>query len=191
MNDYIIHAKLKNNNILSRILEKNRNVNQFCRDHGLHATDVGKYINLRRSAISADTGKWMPSAIALADALGVLPDELFVEEQKTVALKTNEAYVEMYRPQALNIADGTEGVERHIDMKRISTLLLDYLPPRHRKVLEMRMHCDMTFDETAEALGVTRERIRQIEENALRKIRGYLGERPILRAECLALAMEE
>ena len=53
--------------------------------------------------------------------------------------------------------------------------ILDSLTPREAKVLRMRFGIDMTTDHTLEEVGkqfdVTRERIRQIEAKALRKLR--------------------
>jgi RNA polymerase primary sigma factor len=53
--------------------------------------------------------------------------------------------------------------------------LLDGLSPREAKVLRMRYGIDMSSDHTLEEVGrqfdVTRERIRQIEAKALRKLR--------------------
>ena len=53
--------------------------------------------------------------------------------------------------------------------------LLDTLTPREAKVLRMRfgigMHTDQTLEEVGKQFGVTRERIRQIEAKALRKLR--------------------
>ena len=53
---------------------------------------------------------------------------------------------------------------------------LDALPQREREVLEMRYglkgHKARTLEEVGRAFGVTRERIRQIENNTLRKLEG-------------------
>jgi RNA polymerase primary sigma factor len=52
---------------------------------------------------------------------------------------------------------------------------LDGLTPREAKVLRMRFGIEMTSDHTLEEVGkqfdVTRERIRQIEAKALRKLK--------------------
>ena len=49
------------------------------------------------------------------------------------------------------------------------------LPPRERKVLKLRFGLDdgrpRTLEEVGREFGVTRERIRQIEAKALRKLR--------------------
>jgi RNA polymerase primary sigma factor len=53
-------------------------------------------------------------------------------------------------------------------------LVLDSLPPREREVIEMRYglkgHQARTLEEVGRAFGVTRERIRQIENNTLKKL---------------------
>ena len=51
---------------------------------------------------------------------------------------------------------------------------LDALPPREREVIEMRYgltgHKSRTLEEVGRAFGVTRERIRQIENQSLKKL---------------------
>jgi RNA polymerase primary sigma factor len=48
---------------------------------------------------------------------------------------------------------------------------LDYLSsPRHRRVIYMRYGLLMTLEQVGRKFGVTRERIRQIEQQGLRQI---------------------
>ena len=60
-------------------------------------------------------------------------------------------------------------------LKEATDLILSSLTPREAKVLRMRFGIDMNTDHTLEEVGkqfdVTRERIRQIEAKALRKLR--------------------
>ena len=52
---------------------------------------------------------------------------------------------------------------------------LDALPERERQVIELRYglrgHEPLTLEEVGRAFGVTRERIRQIENNTLKKLK--------------------
>ena len=63
----------------------------------------------------------------------------------------------------------------HARMRDVCKDVLDSLTPREAKVLRMRFGIEMTTDHTLEEVGkqfdVTRERIRQIEAKALRKLR--------------------
>ena len=63
----------------------------------------------------------------------------------------------------------------HASMRSVVKDVLDSLTPREAKVLRMRFGVEMSTDHTLEEVGkqfdVTRERIRQIEAKALRKLR--------------------
>ncbi|WP_445082805.1 RNA polymerase sigma factor RpoD [Candidatus Vallotiella sp. (ex Adelges kitamiensis)] len=63
----------------------------------------------------------------------------------------------------------------HESMRDVVKEVLDLLTPREAKVLRMRFGIEMSTDHTLEEVGkqfdVTRERIRQIEAKALRKLR--------------------
>ncbi len=63
----------------------------------------------------------------------------------------------------------------HGSMREVVKEVLDSLTPREAKVLRMRFGIEMSTDQTLEEVGkqfdVTRERIRQIEAKALRKLR--------------------
>ncbi len=78
----------------------------------------------------------------------------FIEDQSTVA--PNEAAV-------------------YASLRGVTKDVLDTLTPREAKVLRMRFGIEMNTDQTLEEVGkqfnVTRERIRQIEAKALRKLR--------------------
>jgi RNA polymerase primary sigma factor len=78
----------------------------------------------------------------------------FIEDQSTVA--PNEAAV-------------------YASLRDVTRDVLDTLTPREAKVLRMRFGIEMNTDHTLEEVGkqfdVTRERIRQIEAKALRKLR--------------------
>ena len=61
------------------------------------------------------------------------------------------------------------------NLSEATTKILSTLTPREERVLRMRFGIDMNTDHTLEEVGkqfdVTRERIRQIEAKALRKLR--------------------
>lgn len=73
-----------------------------------------------------------------------------------------------------NIPNPAEVTDRE-SMSETVHAMLDSLSPREAKVLRMRFGIDMNTDHTLEEVGkqfdVTRERIRQIEAKALRKLR--------------------
>ncbi len=72
------------------------------------------------------------------------------------------------------------GIEQVFDKEKLSTLL-DIMSERERQILDMRFglmdSSPQTLAEVAKKIGVSRERIRQIEEAALRKLRKFIQQR--------------
>jgi DNA-binding CsgD family transcriptional regulator len=70
-------------------------------------------------------------------------------------------------------------------MRETVTRVLAFLSPREERVLRMRfgigMNSDHTLEEVGQQFSVTRERIRQIEAKALRKLK-HPGRSEILRS---------
>lgn len=69
------------------------------------------------------------------------------------------------------------GIEHLLDKERVDSLL-DLMSTREREILDMRFGLEdakaQTLAEVAGKLGLSRERVRQIEEEALKKIRKFL-----------------
>jgi RNA polymerase primary sigma factor len=63
----------------------------------------------------------------------------------------------------------------HLDLTEKTRKILPFLTPREEKILKMRFGIDekdgQTLEEVGKVFDVTRERIRQIESKALRKLR--------------------
>src|SRR5919197_805976 len=104
------------------------------------------------------------------------PDEIAVELEMT----TEEVRDILRDDQAESPFDSASVNLRRKDIDRA----LDSLPARERKVIELRFGLKgegpRTLEEVGRAFGVTRERIRQIENNTLRKL-GSLPEAQGLR----------
>jgi len=76
-----------------------------------------------------------------------------------------------------NSTQPDSGIERLLDRERVENLL-EIMDDREREILDMRFGLadtkTHTLAEVAKKLGVSRERIRQIEEAALKKIRKFV-----------------
>lgn len=188
MSDYVIHAKLKNGNLLRAILAVAPNVSAFCAKHKLSPVTVGNLINLREPALLS-CGAWRTMPLRLSEILGPLPDELFVAEQQTVQLKTNQAYIEVSRDMALTCATGLDRIEEKIDAKRVVEKIMTRTTDREREVLDCLYKNDMTLSETARQVGVSVERVRQIEAKAIRKAWAAASKNPALMKESRALVV--
>jgi len=77
----------------------------------------------------------------------------------------------------------TENFIESLDLSKQAQRLLSTLTPREEKILRMRFgigeKTDYTLEEVGKQFGISRERVRQIEERALRKLRHPLRNREI------------
>jgi RNA polymerase sigma factor (sigma-70 family) len=108
-------------------------------------------------------------AIGLIPLSGNFMPQYFVEEEpcyETVDPETIEALIDRHTAEDAMVEK---------DMAQNIQDLLDSLTPRESKVLRLRFGfgtgTDRTLEEVASMFSVTRERIRQIEAKALRKLR--------------------
>ena len=130
-------------------------------------------INMKSPAMSEKSGEWYKYALDLAEALCVSPGELFTEEQRMAELKTNEAYVEVTKQQILCSPDPKMVLEHQQLAEKI--LEASTLTDREKLALKLRFEDEMSLEDAGKVLDVTRERFRQIETKALRKLRGTVG----------------
>ena len=67
---------------------------------------------------------------------------------------------------------GADSLAQLEDLMDVDSILSKVnLPPRRKELLEMRYKEGLTLKECGEVFGVTKERVRQIEIGAIRKVR--------------------
>ena len=144
MNETINKLLKVSHNLLQKI-GREPTAEEIARRMDLPVDKVRSILRVVREPISLDT----PIGEEQEDFLGD-----FIEDQKTVSAM--EAMTNM-------------------DLSRRARAVLSTLTPREEKVLKMRLGIDEegehTLEEVGETFSVTRERIRQIETKALRKLR--------------------
>ena len=148
---------------------------------GLSNTVVGRYLNLRAAPIRQRDGDWTPAIVHIGETLNSMPSDLFPAQHLDRALKLSSAEVEMsfddialmpgsacdlieYRTPETDAIDG--------DIRAAVTDALNLLTERQQDVIQSRYLADRadTLEQIAQRMGVTRERVRQIEHQALRKL---------------------
>ena len=132
-------------NALSRELERDPIPTEMARRAGLPIKTVNKVMGLAKEPLSLET--------PIGDDDGRLQD-LIPNEDSEFA---------------------TESFIESLDVSKQAQKLLSVLTPREEKILRMRFgigeSTDYTLEEVGKRFGISRERVRQIEERALRKLR--------------------
>ena len=180
MTDYRVQIKVRNARLLRAIERAGHQPGQiFAREVGISYTGhLLPYLNLKRTPFD-ENGDLRPCAEMLCVFLNRLPDELWSEEQRYL-LVTNAAEIELSAASVHELlaspsdcADPLSLLEKKQAAQAVDALL-DTLTPREAEVLRLRCGIDgesMNLEEMANAMGCSRERIRQIEVKALRKLR--------------------
>lgn len=175
--DYRITVKVRNNRILKAIEDAGGTPGKkWCDANGICYPVVNNLINMTVGPLSA-SGSISSTALKLCEALNKLPEDLWSNEQ-LYPLEKNFSEIEMDYEQVVALLPSDEQYYlpdfSDFENRQAENLIgkaLAKLSGKGREVLRMRYEEDMTLDQCAERLGVSRERIRQIEAKALRQMR--------------------
>jgi RNA polymerase primary sigma factor len=157
----------------------------------VHAVELLTRVTRAERELQAQTGK-EPSVEDIAALLGVEIERVMEAKRAAQTPLSIEAPLgddsDMTRGDLLGDEVAGQAAHREVEAQELAERLgtaLQALDPRERKVLQLRFGLDRgeerTLTEVAESLGVSRERIRQIEQAALAKLRRM----PTLRREVI------
>ncbi|HZC18332.1 MAG TPA: sigma-70 family RNA polymerase sigma factor [Rubrobacteraceae bacterium] len=148
----------------------------------VHFAEKERAVNGARNSLQATTGR-DPSVEELSEFLGKNPEEVMdtLTARKTVVSYDVAIGFEDDGSLSDLLADeaeaDTEGLFMEDALKDSVQGLLETLPERERYVIERRYGFDgdrcATLGEIGQEIGVTRERARQIQKAALRKLRSH------------------
>ncbi len=171
--EFQVTVRVKNNLLLSRRNEYMLTVVKMAKAIGIPMAAYSSYENMKASPVDED-GIVKKHAQAILNFLDVDFEEIWPEAvlQVKCSSMTKELYSEelalaVHSPRHLlpdeALAQRELGDEVQTQLSR--------LMPREEKILRDRVYKDMTLEEIAADFEVNRERIRQIECKALRKLR--------------------
>jgi len=182
MKELEVAIKLRNNRLKERRLALGLSQVKLAKKLHINAGTYGILENLRSSPFQKRNGEWTSTVVKLAAFYKVEPAELFPEiiwgiERSSATKKVDAGDLYLTTSQhtlkLLEPASASTDTERR-ELKETIMRVLSTLGSRERAILTMRYGLDgnaYTLEEVAEQVGVTRERIRQIEAKAFRKLR--------------------
>lgn len=117
MSDYRVNVKVTNARI-RRAMEAAGydSVIKLCDDHGMDYGPVYELLNMKKSPVDRHY-QWRGIVLKLADALNVLPDDLFSENQKTFTLKTNSGKKDVTENEVMKLVADVAWNERITDQQ--------------------------------------------------------------------------
>jgi RNA polymerase sigma factor (sigma-70 family) len=170
-----VQIRIRNNRLLKRRKELGVNQGTLAKMVGI-STQIYRDFEMLKTKPISESGEWKDTALKLAVFFSVIPEDLFPPVSlkikscnKTVEIDSSEIPALSRNPDQFLLVEHSE-ISDNIK-KALCTLT-----PREAKVIDMRFglkgeKCDLSLDDVAEAFDVSRERIRQIEGKALRKLR--------------------
>jgi RNA polymerase sigma factor (sigma-70 family) len=180
MKDYRLEIKIKNNYLFTKMQEYGiKNAAQLAEAIGSNPTSTSRYLNLLVPAYEKN-GRLTKIAKKLCDFFSCSVEELFPAEHLENALDKNIVVTEKNKHELLpsrmlETNDPSIALMEEEIALGVKQSLAKALNEKEQKILALRFGLDgeasHTLLETAELFGVSRERIRQIEAKALRKLR--------------------
>ena len=169
MSDYAVKITVRNGRILRQMRKCGiESQAELARRAGVCPNVLNTLVCMRDKAYNAK-GEWRRIAFDIASALQCEPEDLFNDQQRERALERNsaEVFMDAGQVQAIMADNAEETSWAKIETQR----LLSALPSeRMRKVVTCKME-GATYDQVAEEVGLSKERVRQIEQQAHRMMR--------------------
>jgi hypothetical protein len=172
MNEYRVKIVVRNNLILKAIEKEGYiSIKRFCKDRNITESSLFELIALRTPPIMR-CGSFSIVASRLMEELCALPTELWTTEQLTMALKNNKTFINVSKEDLQISSD--EALKLIFDQEKKEKVgkIVDNLRLQKKIVIKMRFGLDveypMTLEEVSKSLKLSKERIRQVEQQALR-----------------------
>ena len=164
------------NNLLIRAIENAgyKTQSEFARAIGCSVATMNCLCGLRISPMTQE-GEFTKAANQVMEALGACPTDLWTEEQLTMNLKKSSSWSVMGREELhvlmngeqKSLLDSVAGQE----LKKAMDDVRKTLTYREQQIIGLRFDEDKSLEECGKELGVSKERVRQMEAKALRKMR--------------------
>jgi len=176
--DFNVVVKVRNNKLLTAMRAAGYDsVQSLSRATGIYAIALYDYLNLKTPAMQG--GEFNHKVKKLAEFLNVNPFDLFPFQFLEDSLQKNTIERD-YDEAEVKCLIGTEETNPEVlaissERDAVLTEIIGTLTPREERVIRMRFGLGggdtYTYEEAGKVFGITRERIRQIEAKAIRKMK--------------------
>ncbi len=178
--EFRLKVSVRNNLLLSAIEAQGYvSVAEFERACELGLGSINNIVAMREAPI-LQNGEFSPKAKMIMEILGAAPTDLWTEQQLTIKLKTNtgERVIDASLVQHLleqkdrtDYLPSPEDLLLEAEKSAIVNEVFGTLRQREKEVLHEKIINDSTYEQVGKIHGLSKERARQIEMKALRKLR--------------------
>ena len=167
--DFNIKISVRNGRLLKAIRAHYASVAALARKLPRNSGSLNSLVTMKVKPFNQNG--WTDLALDVAAMVGKEPEDLWPDHLRELKLikSTAEMEVDLDSVKQL-IQDGTS--EKSLSQISAISKFSENLTPRERQCMAMRWALGHTLDETARVFGVTRERMRQVEAKAIRKMKG-------------------
>ena len=166
--DFNIKVTVRNGRLLNAIRKRYESVADLARQMGRSPANINPLVTMTVKPIN-EKG-WTDLALDVAAMVGEDPEDLWPKYMREIKLKKATAEVSMDLDSVKEImADGSS--EKSLSQIGVIKQLSEGLSPREKQVLDMRWMKNQTLEECSKVVGLSRERIRQIESKTFRKMK--------------------
>ena len=175
MEDYKIQLKVQNGHLF-RMMESRglKNIAELSKATGIGNGELGKIANLKKGVYNKQTGKLTSACEKLCDFFfcditDIVPEQHIINP---LINSVTEKYVTKYELAALEIDSTNPSLMIDKDLISVESILeKSPLSERQQRVIKGRFEDGKTYSQIGADLDITSTRVRQIEDNALRKMR--------------------
>ena len=172
--DFNIKVSVRNGRLLRAIRAKYDSVSDLSRQLVRGKSQLGSLVRMKLKPFNHKG--WTDLALDVAAMVGKEPEELWPDHLRELQLLKSSSEMEVGLDSVKSIMqDGS--TEKTLSQFSAISDLSSGLTPRERRCISLRFALHQSLEETSKAMGVTRERARQIECKALRKMRFYATKR--------------
>lgn len=186
MKDYYATIKIQNGRLKSAMQSEGiKTASELSKVSGVSFSQVLNLLNFKSSPRLKKQVGWKETTKKICEALNQIPEDIFPDHLEKeivtnkISLFVNEAQL---RGQYQSQIQPNEEIEE-IEMVKAVEDVLETLRPRERKIIEDRFWGDKTCEEISKDFNISRSRVHQMEQKALRKLR-YISRSKKLRDVC-------